>query len=967
MFMSAGNITSVLLKILKWLGITIASILFLMFIIPILFPGTIEKQVKIFANKHLAGELDYKKTHLTFFRHFPSLTVSVDDILLKGSKPFEQDTLLAAKELSVGINLKNLIFDQEIKIDEIYVNDATANVFVNSKGQANYNVYVSKPSEKPKDTTEAGASIKLDLIKLKNWNIKYNDHSANVLVNAKGLNYTGKGGLSEDIFDLETDLDIDKVDFALNRIWYAQQKTLHADLITRINTNALTFVLRKNELRINELPLKFTGFVSILKDGYNLNINAASEKTTIKDMLSILPPQYLSWVKDTKIEGNSDLFFSLKGRFSEPKNQKPDLKASLKVGNGFVSNSNAPVPMNNLNLDLNVDLPSLDTNKLLLDLRNLSFDLGKNNKFRAVVRTQGMDEMKINANIKGGIDLTTLDSALGLKDIELKGLMNTDIQSNGIFNLDKKLFPKTKGYLNLKNGWLKTKYYPNAIQNINILANIYNTDGTFKSLGVKLDPFKFDFEGNPVFVNADLQNFEDLLYKVRAKGVLNIGRIYQVFKKEGFDVSGLIMADLSLNGRQSYATTGQYSKLDNRGNLILKNIKATTEYLPKSFFIKEGNFEFENEKMWFRKFFATYGKSDFALNGYLLNTINYFIERKGKLHGKFHLKSNYILIDEFMALKEGDNKDKSLAVEYAKEENPKSSGVVIVPTNLDVSLEANAKKVEFKGLGLNNLVGLASVNKGEVYLKNTTFDIVGSRMGIDARYQNESPITANYDVALKVDNFDVQRAYKEIDMVREMATAAKDVKGIVSLDYKLKGDFDANMKPIYPSLEGGGNVNLKDVEVKNLKMLSAVGNDIGSEAFNNPDMKGVDINTTINNNLIHVEPFTFKVSVLRPSISGTTSFNGLLDFRIRVGLPPGGWIGFPVVVTGTHEKPKIKIFSKTGQGIVEALYNTKSNKVIREEKRAEKKSRAQQRKEKRAQEKKADNAEKQIDKDLKKK
>ncbi len=963
--MSAGNLNTILLKILKWLGITIASILFLMFIIPILFPGQISNQVKIFANKHLAGELDYKKTQLTFFRHFPSLTVSVDDFLLKGSKPFQQDTLLAAKDVSVGINLKNLIFEQEIKIDEIYVNDATANVFVNSKGQANYNVYVSKPSEKQKDTTEAGASIKLDLIKLINWNIKYNDHAANVFVNAKGLNYTGKGGLSEDIFDLETDLGIDKLDFALNRIWYAKEKSLHADLITRINTNALTFVLSKNELRINELPLKFTGFVSILKDGYNLNINAASEKTTIKEMLSVLPPQYLSWVKDTKIEGNSDLFFSLKGRFSEPKNQKPDLKASLKVNDGFVSNSDAPVPMNNLNLNLNVDLPSLDTNKLLLDLRNLSFDLGKNNKFRAVVRTQGMDEMKINANIKGGIDLATLDAALGLKDIELKGLMNTDIQSNGIFNLDKRLFPKTKAYLNLKNGWLKTKYYPNAIQNINILANLYNTDGTFKSLGVKLDPFKFDFEGNPVFVNADLQNFEDLLYKVKAKGVLNIGRIYQVFKKEGLDVSGLIMADLSLNGRQSYATTRQYSKLDNRGNLILKNIKATTEYLPKSFFIKEGNFEFENEKMWFRKFFTTYGKSDFALNGYLLNTINYFIERKGTLHGKFHLKSNYILVDEFMALKEGDNKDKSLAVEYAKEENPKSSGVVIVPTNLDVSLEANAKKVEFKGLHLNNLVGLASVNKGEVYLKQTSFDIIGSRMGMDARYQNESPITANYDVALKVDNFDIQRAYKEIDMIRAMATAAKDVKGIVSLDYKLKGDFDANMKPIYPSLAGGGNVNLKDVEVKNLKMLSAVGNDIGADAFNNPDMKGVDIKTNIKNNLIHVDPFTFKVSVLRPSISGTTSFNGLLDFRIRVGLPPAGWIGFPVVVTGTHEKPKIKIFSKTGQGILEALYNQKSNKVIREEKRAEKKSRAQQRKDKRAQEKKAENAEKQISKDLK--
>lgn len=957
----------IILKILKWTGISIASILFLMFIIPILFPGTISKQVKIFANQHLAGKLDYKKTNLTFFRHFPSLTVSVDDLILQGSKPFQNDTLLSAKEVAMGINLKNLIFDGEVKIDEIYVTDAYANVFVNSKGEANYNVYVSKPSEKPKDTTQAGASIKLDLIKLRNCHIKYNDHAARILVDAKGLNYTGKGGLSKDIFDLETDLDINKVDFSLNRIYYAKQKTLHADLVTRINTNALTFVLRKNELRINDLPLKFTGFLSILRDGYNLNIEAASEKTTIRDMISVLPPQYLDWAKDTKIEGNSDLFFSLKGRFSEPKNLKPRLKARLFVNDGFVSNGKAPVPMNHLNMDLNVDLPSLDTEQLGLDLKNLSFDLGPNNNFKAIVKTKGLNEMQINADVKGAVNLQTLNQALGFEDIEVKGLMDTNIKANGIFSLDKKLFPKTNGYLNLKNGWLKTKYYPNPIQNINIIANIINTDGTFKSLGVKLDPFKFDFEGNPVFINSDLQNFEDVLYKVRAKGVLNVGRIYKVFAKKGLDISGLIMADLSLNGRQSYATTGQYSKLDNKGNLILKNIKATTEYLPKSFYIKEGNFQFENEKMWFRKFFATYGKSDFALNGYLLNTINYFIERKGTLHGKFILNSNYILIDEFMALKNGDNTDKSIEVEYAKVENPKSSGVVIVPKNLDVSLEANAKKVEFKGLNLNHLKGTASVNTGQVYLKNTSFDIVGSRMNIDARYQDESPLTANYDVALKVQDFNVQRAYREIDMVREMATAAKNVKGIVSVDYKLKGDFDKNMAPIYPSLEGGGIVNLRDVEVKNLKMLSAVGDNIGAKAFNDPNMKGVNIETHIKNNLIHVDKFTFKVSILRPTISGTTSFNGLLDLRIRVGILPGGLVGFPVVVTGTHEKPKIKIFSKTGQGIVDALYNKKSNKVIREERRAEKKSKAQQRKEKRSQEQKAKDSEKQINKNIKEK
>jgi AsmA protein len=959
------KVKNIVLKISKWIGIVLLFILFLMFIIPLLFPGTISDQVKKIANKNLAGELEFRRTRLTFFRHFPSLTVSVDDLLLKGSKPFQQDTLLSAKEVAAGINLKNLIFDGEVKIDEIYVTDGYANVFINSKGQANYNVYVSSPSKTPKDTTKAGASIQVDLIKFKNCHIRYNDHAAKILLDAKGFNYEGQGGLSEDIFDLKTDLDIDQLDFSLNRIYYARQKSLHADLITRINTDALTLVLRKNELRINDLPLKFNGFVSILKDGYNLDIKAASENTTIRDMISVLPPQYLEWEKYTKLKGKSDLVFNVKGQFSENRNLKPRLTARLLVNDGVISSDKAPVPMTNLNVDLNIDFPSLDPEQLAVNLKKLSFDLGEKSTFRAVVKTKGLSEMNVNADIKGAVNLQTLNAALGLKDLEIRGLMNADVKSNGTFSMDKKLFPKTNGFINLKDGWLKTSAYPNPITNINLTANINNTDGTFNSLGIKLAPFEFDFEGNPVFVNADLQNFEDLMYKVRAKGVLNVGKIYQVFAKKGMDVSGLIKADLSLNGRQSYATNGQYSKLDNKGTLILQNIKANTEYLPKSILLKEGNFQFENEKMWFRKFNATYGKSDFSLNGHLLNTINYFLERKGTLKGNFAMNSNYILVDEFMALNGGDNNEKSADIEYAKAENPKSSGVVIVPKNLNVSLAVNAKRVRFKGLNIDQLKGNASLRSGQIYLENTLFDMAGSRINIDARYQDETPLTSNFDVAFKVKDFNVQRAYKEIDMVRELATSAKDVNGIVSLDYKLKGDFDQNMAPIYPSLEGGGVINLRDVQVKSLKMLSVIGDNVGADAFNNPDMKGVNIVTNIKNNLIHIDEFKFKVSVLRPSISGTASLNGLLDVLVKVGLPPAGWISVPVVVTGTSDKPKIKFFSRTGQGILTALYNRKINKVLREEKRDLEKSGAEQRKEKKAQERQAKKATEQVAKDVK--
>lgn len=930
-----ASIKHTAIKVLKITGITISVILFLLFIIPLLFPGKIASEVKKIANERLDTKLDFTKSKLSFFTHFPSLTVSLDDLSLTGSKPFSNDTLLKAEEVAFGINLKRLIFDNEVKINKLYVSDALINVMVNEKGQANYNIYIApenRDDKKDPNAPEEGTAIRLERIDLKNCHVKYNDRSAKILVDAKGFNYVGKGNLSEDIFDLATDAKIDELDFFYDRTGYIRKKEVRADLITRINTNALSFILQKNELRINKLPLKFSGLFTILRDGYKINIKAASENTTVKDLLSVMPPEYLTWLEKTEISGKSDLLLTFKGDYNVQKKQKPNLAFNLKINEGSVNYQDAPVPLTDFQMDLNAMLPSLDTEQLLVNLRTLKFKVGEKDYFNAYLHSKGLSEMNINASVKGALDLAVVDAALGLSSVDLKGILKTDIQARGTFSTSKKLFPKTKGGISLRNGWLKTEYYPNPITNITFIANMLNKAGTFQDLIVAVAPASFVFEGNPVYVNATLSDFSDLAYNAKIKGELNVGRIYQVFSQKGLDLTGYAKADLSLKGKQSYATTGQYDKLDNRGTLILKNIKATSELFPKAFFIKQGNFRFQNEKMWFEKFNASYGKSDFDINGYLLNTINYFLESNGTLSGNFNLKSKLINVDEFMALENGENKDRKIEVEYAKEDHPKMSGVVMIPKNLNVSLNANADKVEYNGLVFNKLNGKTGVTKGGFYLENATFNIIDCILGIDASYKDESPTSAHFDAHFRAKDFDVQRAYKEIPMFHDMVTAAEKAHGIISIDYKIKGDLDGNMSPIYESLQGGGTLNLRDVKIQGLKLFDGISSKTGQNGLNNPDMKGIEVKSTIDKNLINIEPFTFTVAGFKPTVKGTTSFDGLLDLRMRLGLPLFGIIGFPIVVTGTHDAPKIKIFSKTGQEINPAVYDEKNNKVIRKEK-----------------------------------
>ena len=84
----------IVVKSFKIFGITTGLILLLMFLLPILFPGKIELEIKKFANQKLKGELAFKEANLSFFNHFPSLTLSLEEFSLKGSEPFKKDTLL---------------------------------------------------------------------------------------------------------------------------------------------------------------------------------------------------------------------------------------------------------------------------------------------------------------------------------------------------------------------------------------------------------------------------------------------------------------------------------------------------------------------------------------------------------------------------------------------------------------------------------------------------------------------------------------------------------------------------------------------------------------------------------------------------------------------------------------------------------------------------------------------------------
>ena len=79
--MPTNKFKSVLLKTGKYLAITFAVILGLLFLTPIIFEDQIKDQIKKTANERLSAELNYSDVSVSFFRHFPSLTLTLNDLV----------------------------------------------------------------------------------------------------------------------------------------------------------------------------------------------------------------------------------------------------------------------------------------------------------------------------------------------------------------------------------------------------------------------------------------------------------------------------------------------------------------------------------------------------------------------------------------------------------------------------------------------------------------------------------------------------------------------------------------------------------------------------------------------------------------------------------------------------------------------------------------------------------------------
>ncbi|MBK8087748.1 MAG: hypothetical protein IPK31_07290 [Chitinophagaceae bacterium] len=67
---------------------------------------------------------------------------------------------------------------------------------------------------------------------------------------------------------------------------------------------------------------------------------------------------------------------------------------------------------------------------------------------------------------------------------------------------------------------------------------------------------------------------------------------------------------------------------------------------------------------------------------------------------------------------------------------------------------------------------------------------------MEATYAPVNNMQALFSYHINAKEFDIQKAYKEIQLFREMLTSAAKVKGQVSIDYTLNGMLNDSLYPV---------------------------------------------------------------------------------------------------------------------------------------------------------------------------
>ncbi len=215
--------------------------------------------------------------------------------------------------------------------------------------------------------------------------------------------------------------------------------------------------------------------------------------------------------------------------------------------------------------------------------------------------------------------------------------------------------------------------------------------------------------------------------------------------------------------------------------------------------------------------------------------------------------------------------------------------------------------MKYQDLKITELDGEIVIRDGAMSLHETGFNSLDAKFSVSADYNTKDISRPFFDLNLDVKDLDINRAYREVKLMRDLAPSAANTYGKFSVTYKLKGQLAKDMSPKLETLVGGGIMRIADAKINGMKMFEEISKTAKKSEINDPHLKDFTMETEIRDSKIIVKPFTIKVSGFDADIEGVNTMAGAVNYLVKIELIPLTNIKIPFHVTGRYDNPKVAL------------------------------------------------------------
>lgn len=372
-----------------------------------------DKIVQLFiseANKHLKTEVKVGKISLEFIYTFPEFSIELARVQIPEPVKNADKNMFEAEKMYFTFSLWDLL-NQQYRIKNLYVVDATVFLCIDNRGQNNWTIF-----NKPADTTaKRPLFFNLSGASLQNITISYEDVPLQQFY--KGTISKAKTGLKlvGNDWKIAVDGQLRVQNFSIKGWEFFKNKQLNIDGRIDYNEKNKTYTVLPTQIKVLNAEFLMQGYY---KDGKKpfVDFTFSEKSSDIQTLVSLLPQKVADPLKPYKSKGNVYFKALLKGEVSRA--VKPLIQVEFGCKNAYFYHPDYKVGIDKVSFrGLYNNGDGIRTKPAYLYINDIQAQL-ENEPLKGYFALTDFNDPLIEASLATTIDLLFLQKIYPITDID---------------------------------------------------------------------------------------------------------------------------------------------------------------------------------------------------------------------------------------------------------------------------------------------------------------------------------------------------------------------------------------------------------------------------------------------------------------------------------------------------------------------------------------------------------------------